>query len=302
MIGAAGYAVVDVETTGLSAGGGDRVVEVAVVQLDRSGTVTGEWCTLVNPVRDLGPQHVHRIRAADVWDAPSFADVAGALAEQLAGRVLVAHNLRFDARFLGAEFRRTGVELPVPGLCTMRLAERYLPHARGRSLRACCDAAGVPLLDAHSALHDAHAAAGLFSSYLRAAGRPEPWLDLLDEAATTSWPRPVPTGARLVRRGEGAPPPPLPSAAGPLAPGDLVVFTGQTVAPRDVWVDRALSAGLRVNRGYVTRATRLLVAADPYSLSSKARRARAYDVPIVDEEGFAAMITQLTPASGASHV
>ena len=53
------YAVVDVETTGLFPGAHHRVAEVAVVQVDDTGRVTGEWSTLVNPGRDLGSQHVH---------------------------------------------------------------------------------------------------------------------------------------------------------------------------------------------------------------------------------------------------
>ncbi|WP_106185878.1 exonuclease domain-containing protein [Umezawaea tangerina] len=289
----AGYAVVDTETTGFAARGGDRIAEVAVVHLDEDGVVTDEWCTLVNPVRDLGPQHVHRISAAEVWHAPTFAEVAGALAARLANRVLVAHNLAFDARFLTAEFGRLGVEWPTPGLCTMRLAADYLPGRAGRSLRACCDAAGVSLLDAHSALHDAHAAAGLFADYLRKAGRPEPWRGLLDDAERAPWPVFASDQAQLVRRGEVVAQRTTGTELVTLVRGDTVVFTGQMLDPRDVWVDRASAAGLRVVQGYVTKATRVLVAADPFTLSSKARRARAYEVPIVSEEDFGSMLARL---------
>ncbi|KAA2256930.1 hypothetical protein F0L68_25885 [Solihabitans fulvus] len=303
---ARGYAVVDVETTGLAAHGSDRVVEVAVVHLDLEGSVTGEWCTLVNPARDLGPQRIHRITAAEVRHAPSFHRIAGALAGQLAGRVLVAHNLGFDARFLAAEFDRAGVRVPVAaeaGLCTMRLADHYLPDRAGRSLRACCDAAGVSLTDAHSALHDAHAAAALFAGYLRSAGRPEPWSDLLHDAASTPWPRLPPDEATLVRRGEAVGPRFLGRVSAELIGlrlrrDDLVVFTGEMAEPRDVLVARALASGLRVNSGYVTRQTRLLVAADPDSLSSKARRAQAYGVPIVTEDGFDRMLAAMADGIG----
>ncbi len=288
-----GYAVVDTETTGFAARGRDRIVEIAVVHLDEHGAVTDEWCTLVNPARDLGPQHVHRISAAEVWHAPTFAELGGALAARLRNRVLVAHNLSFDARFLAAEFGRLGVEWPTGGLCTMRLADQYLPHRGGRSLRACCDAAGVALVDAHSALHDAHAAAGLFAGYLRTAGRPSPWRDLVDSAEHEPWPAFDSETAHLVRRGQVVAQ--RASGAEPvsLVRGDTVVFTGQMADPRDVWVDRASAAGLRVIQGYVTKATRVLVAADPFTLSSKARRARAYEVPIVSEVDFGSMIARL---------
>src|SRR5262245_32202972 len=87
-----GYAVIDVETTGLRVGRHDRVIEVGVVELDAVGSVVGEWGTLINPVRDLGPASLHGIRAADVRCAPPFERVAGKLAGMLAGRVVVAHN------------------------------------------------------------------------------------------------------------------------------------------------------------------------------------------------------------------
>jgi len=126
----AGYAVVDVETTGLFAGRWhNRVVEVGVVHVGRDGVVTDEWCTLVNPERDLGPQHIHGVCASDVRTAPTFGEIAGDLAARLAGRVVVAHNLGFDLRFLRYEYERLGFSVPLEvelGLCTMAMSERYL--------------------------------------------------------------------------------------------------------------------------------------------------------------------------------
>jgi DNA polymerase-3 subunit epsilon len=288
-----GYAVVDVETTGFAAAGRDRVVEVAVVAVDRTGVVTDEWCTVVNPGRDLGPQHIHRISAGDARRAPSFAQVAGALAARLAGRVMVAHNLSFDARFIAAEFDRIGLPVPIAselGLCTMALGAAYLPARGGRSLKASCDAAGVDLRDAHSALDDAHAAAGLLTHYLSRAGRPEPWTDLLAAASTWAWPTLPSDEVAEYRRGSWVPPTPTGEVPS-LRIGDLVVFTGQAQQPRGELVERALAAGLRVNAGYVTRQTALLVAADPETMSTKARAARRYGVPIVSAEAFETLIT-----------
>ncbi|MBO9705935.1 MAG: DNA polymerase III subunit epsilon, partial [Arthrobacter sp.] len=99
----AGFAVVDVETTGLVAGR-DRVAEIGIVHVDPDGTVRDRWETLVNPQRDLGPQRIHGIRAEQVRDAPLFLDVLPEIARRLEGRAFVAHNARFDHRFLTAEF------------------------------------------------------------------------------------------------------------------------------------------------------------------------------------------------------
>ena len=97
---APGFAVIDFETTGLFPGGHDRVIEVAVVHVSSDGQIEGQWETLINPGRDLGRQDIHRVRAADVMNAPDFAQIAPQLLALLDGRVIVAHNAGFDVRFL----------------------------------------------------------------------------------------------------------------------------------------------------------------------------------------------------------
>ncbi|SDM17926.1 DNA polymerase-3 subunit epsilon [Geodermatophilus siccatus] len=153
-------AVVDLETTGLSPRV-DRVVEVGVVLLDERGEVEGEFATLLNPGRDVGPTGLHGIRASDVVEAPTFADVAPHLRSLLSGRVVVAHNALFDLRFLAREFGR--VQLPVdlsPSLCTMRLAPLFFGPGT-RSLQALCGYLDIPFDHPHAALGDARATAEL---------------------------------------------------------------------------------------------------------------------------------------------
>jgi len=196
--GVSGFAVVDLETTGLYPSN-DRVVEVAVVHLDESARVTGRFCTLVDPQRDVGPTRIHGVRAADIAGAPVFADVAAGVWDLLSGRVLVAHNASFDVRFLDAEFARCGVRLPPPPvMCTMALAQHYLVGAPARSLDACCAAAGIALGLHHSALDDAVAAAGLLAWFWSVHQvLPESWAAALAAAAGTVWaPEPARGGFR----------------------------------------------------------------------------------------------------------
>lgn len=375
-----GYAVVDVETTGLSPGQHHRVIEVAVVHLDASGRRVDEWCTLVNPRRDLGAQHVHGISAADARRAPEFAGVAGELAARLSGRVLVAHNLSFDLRFLRAEFARLGHELFAEGLCTMDLmrpVSRCLVTVARRVLRV----VGVPMGTAHSALHDARASAGLLARCLDRVGGVEPvrltvprtlnafavqrshphgteqhflaklvrllprvdtasgdeYLDVLDRAlvdrhltleeqeellevaraldlglpqvmelhrgylaalADAAWEDGRVTAdeeadLRLVASLLGVDVGDALRGPVRLSLGDLVVFTGQMREGRDVWENRALSAGLTVKAG-VTKRTAVVIAADPDSMSGKADKARTYGIPVVSENLFAGLLGQLS--------
>ncbi|GIL28947.1 exonuclease domain-containing protein [Actinocatenispora comari] len=200
----AGYAVVDVETTGLHPGRHDRVVEVAVVQLDAAGVRTGEWESLINPGRDVGPTDLHGVTGKQVLAAPRFERIAGDLAALLAGRVLVGHNLRFDSDFLRHEYQLMGVDAPVgvvAGLCTMRLSGWFLPGS-SRSLGACCAAGGVEHTAAHTAMGDAAATAALFQRFLAAAGAPPPWYEQLSWAEAVAWPAlPVGLGTPCTRSG-----------------------------------------------------------------------------------------------------
>lgn len=147
------FAVVDVETTGVY--NSDRIVEIAVVTLSPNGRVIDEWDTLVNPERDVGPTHIHRVTASMVSAAPLFSEVSAAVAERLDGALLVAHNLSFDSRMIANEFERAGGELePGHGVCTLRLTNEKLAIA--------CSRRGIPLTHHHRALADARATVRLF--------------------------------------------------------------------------------------------------------------------------------------------
>ncbi|QWW19377.1 3'-5' exonuclease [Schaalia sp. 19OD2882] len=163
------FSVIDVETTGLYARRHDRITEIALVTVDRDGTIGERWETLVNPDRDLGATRLHGTCAADVLEAPRFEEIADEVAWRLSGTVPVAHNLAFDAAFLTTEFQRAG-RPPHPtyfsdGLCTMRLSSRYLPSP-SRRLGALCDQMGIRIDHAHCAGDDAQATAELLSTFI----------------------------------------------------------------------------------------------------------------------------------------
>jgi len=202
-----GFAVLDVETTGLWPTR-CRIVEVAVVALDADCRPVGEFVSLVNPGSDVGPTHIHGIRARDVAAAPTFADLAPTLLAALSGRVPVAHNASFDMRFLAEELQRMELEFadePVVAMCTMQMAPSYLPSLPARSLAGCAHAAGLRQTHAHSALDDARVTAQLLAHY-RSQHRalPPSWQDNLRAAAAYRWPQLTPTRATPVTRSQAA--------------------------------------------------------------------------------------------------
>ena len=76
-----------------------------------------------------------------------------------------------------------------------------------------------------------------------------------------------------------------------LTAGDRVAFTGEMTLERSVWEARARAAGLQP--AGLAKSTKVLVAADPDSLSGKAAKARSYGIPIVDEAALEKLIRAL---------
>lgn len=96
----------DLETTGTSTRV-DRVVQIGLVKVYPDGRES-EWKTYVNPTIAIPPEatDIHHITDEMVKDAPTFRDLAPALARGFAGCDFAGYNVGFDLRFLRAEFAR----------------------------------------------------------------------------------------------------------------------------------------------------------------------------------------------------
>ena len=162
------FAVVDVETTGMRATGGDRVTEIAVVILHGSRREV-VFESLVNPGRPI-PRAICAITNITdemVRHAPTFAEVADQVLAALAGRVFVAHNARFDWGFLSAEVRRArALALDGPRLCTVRLARKLVSEVRSCGLDNLSHHFGFENMARHRAAGDALVTAELLSHLL----------------------------------------------------------------------------------------------------------------------------------------
>ncbi|WP_405661930.1 DEDDh family exonuclease [Streptomyces sp. NBC_00079] len=306
-----GYAVVDVETTGLARD--DRIISAAVYRLDARGEVEDHWYTTVNPERDPGPVWIHGLTSEALEGAPLFQDIAEEFATRLDGRVLVAHNAVFDWQMIAREYARAKSEAPVrQRLCTIALSKELglpLPNHKLESLAAHF---GVVQQRAHHALDDARVLAETFRPSLRAAAARGVRLPLLECRPLTEWSdRPVPrqsgggydsyrpTSWRPSRKRPVCPHPnPGRYEDGkPLKQGMRVAFSGDTSVERDLLEDRAVEAGLHVATS-LSRLTSLLVTNDPDSATSKVVKARQFGTPVVDEAAFGQLLRDVEPADG----
>jgi DNA polymerase-3 subunit epsilon len=162
------FAVVDVETTGMRAGFGDRITEIAVAVV-HGGRREIVFESLVNPERPIprGICAITNITDEMVRHAPRFSDLAERILGVLSGRVFVAHNARFDWNFVCAELRRSR-DLTLDGtrLCTVRLARRLVRGVRSCGLDNLCRFFGFHNGARHRAAGDALVTAELLCRLL----------------------------------------------------------------------------------------------------------------------------------------
>jgi DNA polymerase III epsilon subunit family exonuclease len=169
------YAAFDCETTGTNPGS-DEIVSVAVVRLGADGSETLRYSSLVRPARSIPADAtaIHGISDEDVAAAPSFGEVAGVLARMLIGGVFTAHNVEFDLPMLQRAFAEAGIRYrPESTACTLDAFRVLEPEAPDHRLESLCARHGIALDEAHDALSDALATAGLLRVLLEQGLAPE---------------------------------------------------------------------------------------------------------------------------------
>lgn len=145
----------DLETTGMTATH-ERITEIGLVEV-ANGELVGSWSQLVNPEKSIPPfiRSLTGITNEMVADAPTFEQLAPGLFERLQGKLLIAHNARFDYGFLKNEFGRLGMSYRSRVLCTAKLSRKLFPEHRRHNLDSLIERYGLTCSARHRALGDA---------------------------------------------------------------------------------------------------------------------------------------------------
>jgi len=166
--------VLDTETTGLSAEGGDRIIELGCVELLNRKLTGNNLHLYFNPGRDSHEDalKVHGISNEFLKDKPKFADMADDILQYLQGAEIIIHNAAFDVGFLNKELELTGrpaFKTFVTSVTdTLAMAKELYPGKRN-SLDALCDRLGVDNSSRtlHGALLDAELLADVYINLTR---------------------------------------------------------------------------------------------------------------------------------------
>ena len=149
----------DTETTGLDPLAGDRVIEIAALELVGDLPTGRHYHTLIDPGRDIAEEasRVHGYTRAHLLGQPKFGEIADGFLAFVGDDMLIAHNAPFDFGFLNAELAR--LRLPAIGahrmIDTLDMARASFPGLPN-SLDALCRRYGIDLSErtTHNALLD----------------------------------------------------------------------------------------------------------------------------------------------------
>lgn len=177
------YIAIDTETTGLSPREGDRVVEVAAVEVlpgDFGYKGTRAWQSYINP-EGRESHHdalrLHGLTGKFLSKAPAFEEICQDFLAFIDEAALVMHNAEFDVGFLNEELKRCGADYRLEDrhhiVCTLELSRLLHPGKKSKSLRAMQEHYELepPIglvrgLGRHSATYDAKVCALLYLAML----------------------------------------------------------------------------------------------------------------------------------------
>ena len=166
--------VADTETTGFLYDGGDRVVEIGIVEIVNRRETGRIFHCYIDPKRDVPEEarEVHGLSRDDLVKLSGgrgFEKFADKLAKFVGNSPLVAHNATFDMNFLNAEMSRCGRKTFKDNgnkiIDTLLTANLRFPNQRN-NLNALCSRFSISTADRefHGALLDASLLSSVYNA------------------------------------------------------------------------------------------------------------------------------------------
>lgn len=175
--------VLDTETTGLEAQGGDRIVEIGCIELINHMPTDNEFHVYINPERDMPKAafEVHGLSQDFLAGQAVFGEICEDFLAFIGEAPLVIHNARFDMGFLNAELEKLSLSTLSfdRAIDTLAIARKKFPGSPN-SLDALCRRFEIDtaVREKHGAMIDAMLLARV---YLELIGGQQPGLHFMGE-------------------------------------------------------------------------------------------------------------------------
>lgn len=163
------FVAFDIETTGLYPARGDRIIEVGAIAIENNKPAQ-LFHSFIRTDREISSsaRKVHGIKREMLLNQPSPDEVLKRFHSFLSNSAIIAHNAKFDLKFLRHEYSRLGLSLSNKSFCTLELSRKFFPRLPDHKLETVYrHVAGCPTekIMVHRALCDAGLVARIWMNF-----------------------------------------------------------------------------------------------------------------------------------------
>lgn len=158
------YVVVDLETTGLDPYKGCEIIEIGITEIINDKIVRN-YSRLIKPKRGIPPfiEELTNISNEMVANEKSLEEVLHKFRDYIGNKTIIAHNAKFDLKFLNYYLKELGLEQITKHICTLELLKKNKNYkGRNKKLETACQYYNIENVNAHRADSDTLATAKLF--------------------------------------------------------------------------------------------------------------------------------------------
>lgn len=158
------YVVVDLETTGLDPYKGCEIIEIGITEII-DNKIVKNYSRFVKPKNQIPTfiTEITNITNEMVKDEDSIEEVLPRFRKYIGERTIIAHNAKFDLKFLNFYLRELGLKPIEKYICTLELLKNSKTYkGKNKKLETACEYYNIENKNAHRADSDTLATAKLF--------------------------------------------------------------------------------------------------------------------------------------------
>lgn len=158
------YVVVDLETTGLDPYKGCEIIEIGITEI-KNNEIIRNYSRFVKPTSDIPPfiTDITNITNDMVKNEDPIEKVLPRFRKYIGDRTIIAHNAKFDLKFLNYYLDKLDLEPITNHICTLEMLKSNKDYkGKNKKLETACAYYGIENKNAHRADSDTLATAKLF--------------------------------------------------------------------------------------------------------------------------------------------
>ena len=158
------YVVVDLETTGLDPYSGCEIIEIGITEI-KNDQIVRNYSRLIKPQESIPPliTEITGITNEMVRNEETIETVLPRFRKFLNDRVMIAHNAKFDLKFLNYYLEALNLEPITNYICTLEMLKKVKSYnGKNKKLETACSYYNIENKNAHRADSDTLATAKLF--------------------------------------------------------------------------------------------------------------------------------------------